>query len=195
MSMIGCFYALSDADLDAIVDQPKRVEKLWAEEMAQFERERPAPSFLARLFGGKSAKKVDADAWKPSAKAEAFDVDKAWHGIHFLLTGSDWEGEGPLAFILHGGREIKHDLGYGPPHGFNATDVKEIARALATLDLPALYDKADPAEFTRLEIYPTIYNSEPKEECIGYVIDNLKDLREFVQKTAAADRALIAYLG
>lgn len=196
MSMIGCFYALADNDLNAIVDHPQRVEKLWAEELAQYERPQRAPSFWAKLFGIKpTAKKADNDPWKPSVKAEAFEVDKAWHGIHFLLTGSDWEGSGPLAFILHGGRELKHELGYGSPHGFNSAEVKEIAQALAGLDLKALYDKADPAEFTRLEIYPTIYNSEPKEECIGYVIDYLKDLREFVQKTAAADRALIAYLG
>lgn len=195
MSMIGCFYALSDEDLNAIMDQPKRVERLWAKEMAQFEREKPAPSFWSKLFGAKpAAKQVDDDPWQPGP-AEAFDVDKAWHGIHFLLTGSEWEGAGPLAFVLHGGREIKHDLGYGSPHGFSAAEVKEIARALADLDLKALYERADPAEFTRLEIYPTIYNSEPKEECIGYVIDNLKDLREFVQQTAAANRALIAYLG
>lgn len=196
MSMIGCFYALADEDLNAIVDQPQRVEKLWAEELAQFECAPPAPSFWGKLFGTKlAAKKVAADTWKPSAKAEAFEVGKAWHGIHFLLTGSDWEGAGPLAFVLHGGREIKHDLGYGSPHGFSAAEVQEIAQALAGVDLQTLYDKADPAEFTRLEIYPTIYNSEPKEECIGYVIDNLKTLREFVQRTAAAQRALIAYLG
>ena len=26
-------------------------------------------------------------------------LEKAWHGLHFLLTGSDWGGEPPLDFL------------------------------------------------------------------------------------------------
>ena len=43
------------------------------------------------------------------------DLDKAWHGIHFLLTGSAWEGEEPLCYLLAGGQEVgDEDVGYGP---------------------------------------------------------------------------------
>ncbi|MGW4155458.1 DUF1877 family protein [Micromonospora chersina] len=45
------------------------------------------------------------------------DLDKWWHGIHYLLTGTDWQiGEGAGAAIL-GGAEIGQDGGYGPPLG------------------------------------------------------------------------------
>jgi hypothetical protein len=147
------------------------------------------------LFGAKTPAAAPEEPWKPREKAEEFDVDKAWQGIHFLLTGSDWEGEGPLAFILHGGREINEDLGYGPPHGFASTEVKEISKALEGVNVQELKEKADPAQFKANEIYPDIWDREPKEECLGYVTESLKELRKFVRKTAESNRGLIAYLG
>jgi Domain of unknown function (DUF1877) len=190
MSMIGCFYALKDDDLNAIFENPKRIKKLWGapEPVSN-------PSLLSKLFGAKAPLKEESDSWMPSEKAESFDVDKAWQGIHFLLTGSDWEGDGLAAFILHGGREIDEDLGYGPPHGFNSTEVKEIVQTLDQLNLEELYAKADPKTFAANEIYPSIWDSEPKEQSIGYVMDNLKSLKEFLGKAAQSNRALIVYLG
>jgi hypothetical protein len=192
MSMIGCFYALKDADLEAIIADPKRLQKLWGGDIVQPKQ----ASFFARLFGAKPPPPPPKPvSWEPSEKAEASAVDTAWHGFHFLLTGTDWEGEGPTAFILHGGREIDEDLGYGKPHGFTSREVKEIARALEKVNIDELYEKADPAKFKENEIYPDIWEHEPKESSIGYVTENLKGLREFVQKTASVNRGLIAYLG
>jgi hypothetical protein len=194
MSMIGCFYALDDGDLNAIIEKPDRLESLWKDLSAQLPEKQP--SFIGRLFGAKPKQEVSREpAWQPSQKAEAFDIDKAWQGIHFLLTGSDWEGDGPLAFILHGGREIKKDLGYGPPHGFTSAEVKAIDAALQKIDSSALYEGANPADFARKEIYPEIWETEPKEQSIGYLIENLKLLQKFIHQTAQSNLALIAYLG
>lgn len=194
MSMIGCFYALKDEDLEAVIAEPKRMKALWGAGALVVPPK--SPSLLGRLFGAKPkvAPQEPEISWKPSELPEEYDVDKAWHGIHFLLTGSDWEGEGPLAFVLHGGREINYDMGYGNPHGFVSSEVKEIARALEGVNIDELYQKADPAKFKELDIYPQIWQHEPKEQCIGYVTEYLKGLREFVQKTASTNRALIVYL-
>jgi hypothetical protein len=194
MSMIGCFYSLKDEDLEAIIKNPKLIHCLWGGESEPVVAQNP--SFFSRLFGAKPPPSLpEREDWKPSEKPVEFDVDKAWQGIHFLLTGSDWEGDGPLAFILHGGREILEEMGYGPPHGFTAKEVKEIDAARKAIDEAALYDRADPAELTKNEIYPQIWESEPKEECIGYLRDNLKGLKKFVAETAQSNRALIAYIG
>jgi len=48
---------------------------------------------------------------------KSLDIDKAWHSIHFLLTGAAWEADG----LIFGGTEIGEDgddWGYGPPRGF-----------------------------------------------------------------------------
>lgn len=187
--MIGVFYAVRDDDLEVIVATPSLVHRLSDEPM-------PArkPSFLSRLFGGKSATPRLED-WQPSAETEAFDVDKAWHGIHFLLTGSAWEGDGPLAFILHGGREITEDLGYGPPHGFTSAEVKTIDGALQKIDPAALFERADPQDFAKHEIYPEVWTREPKESCIGYVIGYLNDLKRFIGDVTRSGRGLVIYIG
>jgi hypothetical protein len=170
MSMIGCFYSLKDEDLEVLISTPEYIQKLWDSKPLQ-------------------------DGWVPSEKAIAFDVDKAWQGIHFLLTGSDWEGDGPLAFILHGGREIAENLGYGSPHGFTSVEVRAIDDALQKINADALCEQADPAKFAELELYPQIWDREPKQECVGYVIEHLKALQKFVGETAKTGRGLIAYLG
>jgi hypothetical protein len=33
-------------------------------------------------------------------------LEKAWHGLHFLLTGSAGESGVPLGFLLEGGQEV-----------------------------------------------------------------------------------------
>lgn len=45
-------------------------------------------------------------------------MDKAWHGIHYLLTGTAWEGDPPLNFLVTGGREVgTEEIGIGPDEG------------------------------------------------------------------------------
>lgn len=188
--MIGCFCAVKDDDLEEIIKAPKRIHRLWS-------RPQPPknPSFLSRLLGAKPHPAVPADEWQPSEKPTLHDVDKAWQGIHFLLTGTDWEGEGPLAFILHGGREIAEDLGYGPPHGFTSSEVRTIDAALREVDGSALFERADPEEFAKHEIYPEVWTREPKEQCMGYVIEHFNELKKFIGDVAQSGRALIAYIG
>jgi hypothetical protein len=135
---------------------------------------------------------IQYDPNKPNK--DYFDVDKAWHGIHFLLTDSAWEGSGPLAFIVEGGREIDEDMGYGPPRGFSSAEVKEIAAALEPIQADALFEKAELEQFKAEDIYPSIWD-EPKQECIGYVTNAFGDLKKFIQESAAANRAVITYLG
>src|SRR5690349_11334743 len=55
------------------------------------------------------------------------DLDKAWHGLHFLLTGTDWGGTPPLNFIVAGGETIGDvDVGYGPARAFTPEQLAEI---------------------------------------------------------------------
>ena len=59
---------------------------------------------------------------------DLFALDKSWHGIHFLLTGSAEGVRPPVDFILMGGREIGDlDLGYGPARAFTSAETKQIA--------------------------------------------------------------------
>lgn len=190
MGEIGCFWAIEETDLHAILQRPARLPQLWGNLLIPSK----SPSLFSSWFSPKQPPASPEPPWTPAEKPAEFDVDKAWHGIHFLLTGSVWQGSGPLAFILVGGTEIEKGSGYGPARCFNAGEVRRIDTALRNIDPAALYEQADPMQFSRMNIYPDIWRNEPKKECIGYVTDYLADLKKFISETAQANRALIVYL-
>jgi len=65
----------------------------------------------------------------------SISLEKAWHGLHFLLTGDPWGGSGYRAFLLCGGIEQGEDMGYGPARLFDAEEVGEIAETLSGFEM------------------------------------------------------------
>ena len=162
--MIGNFRALPDLELQALFASPSRVEQLLYES----------------LLGG-------------GANGTELDVDKAWHGLHFLLTGSAWEGSFPLNFIVSGGEEVGDDLGYGPARGLTSADVRAINAALEPLAADELGQRFDAQRMTELQIYPFGWSDDPEGER-AYLLEYYTDLRAFVHRTAEQGRALLVYL-
>jgi hypothetical protein len=75
----------------------------------------------------------------------SMDLDKSWHAIHFLLTGSCWEGNLPLGFILHGGKVLEGvDVGYGPPRMLSSIQVAQVNQALASVPPEELRRRFNP---------------------------------------------------
>ena len=119
-------------------------------------------------------------------------MDKAWHAIHFLLTGTAWGGDPPLNFIAAGGTEIGDDLGYGPARGLTSAEVRTLASALKALPRDSLLQRFDPAALTAAEIYPDIWDRAPEEDDTrGYVAEYYEQLRSFILDAAAAGEALL----
>jgi hypothetical protein len=189
MSMIGNLRTTSDADIDALLAKPKRIElMLYGEYIADKSNNGGIFSFF------KKKREEPADNWKPAEPGAEFDIDKAWHGIHFLLTGSAWEGNGPEAFIVAGGTEIGDvDVGYGPARAFKAKGVHEIAERLKSVDKKSLEDRCDKKAFIENEIYPEIWDEAP-EDCFGYLLEYFEMLKQFICKAAEDKKALIVYI-
>jgi len=83
------------------------------------------------------------------------DVDKAWHCLHFLLTGLPEGGEPPLNFIAGGGTEVgDEDLGYGPARSFLSSDLAIIDEALQRVGRQDLIRRFDANRMDILQIYP-----------------------------------------
>jgi hypothetical protein len=162
--MIGNFRALPDEELQALFADPSRVEQLLYE------------SLLGSVSNGNE-----------------LDVDKAWHGLHFLLTGSAWAGSAPLNFIVAGGQEVGDDLGYGPARGLTSADVLMIDAALEPLTRDDLRQRFDAHRMTELQIYPDGWRHDPDGE-LDYLLEYYADLRAFVRRTAERGQALLVYL-
>src|SRR5262245_40469583 len=78
--------------------------------------------------------------------AESLDIDrmvsldKGWHGLHYLLTGSADESAGPLAFLLNGGQPLG-DAGDDddcPPRMMLPAEVARLSAALDEVSEDAL---------------------------------------------------------
>jgi Domain of unknown function (DUF1877) len=98
-------------------------------------------------------------------------LEKAWHGLHFLLTGSAGESGVPLGFLLEGGQEVGKNDGYGAPRLFQPGEVQQINAALAPISDDKLWDRFDPERMESEGIYPGIWDEEEEElrdEYLGY---------------------------
>ena len=124
------------------------------------------------------------------------DLDEAWHGIHFLLTGTAVEGQAPLDFLERGGREVGEvDLGYGPARCFDAAGVRAIAQALAPVDDAALRARFDPERMRMLEIYPDIWDGQQGEkDPLGYVLSYFAELKAFFARVSALGHGMLVVL-
>src|SRR5262249_47562522 len=62
----------------------------------------------------------------PGTPSQSVSIDKAWHGLHYLLCGAPEPAPGPLGQAVFGGTEIGEDQGYGPARYFTVPPVPEI---------------------------------------------------------------------
>ena len=165
MSMMGNFRALPDDELRKLFANPEGVEQL----------------LYASFFGGSSN------------GHDELEIDKSWHGLHFLLTGSAEEGSPPLNFILAGGEEVGDDLGYGPARAFRSNEVLVVDAALEPLTAQELRGRFDAERMTELQIYPFGWSDDPDGE-LEYLLEFYGELRAFVRRTAGCGHGLLVYL-
>jgi len=203
MSMILEMSTVSDASLARVVADPPLVWKVLAPDdadmyaAARAEAGASEGGFFRRLFGRPARARMPAvDLPLAEGEVDTIDLDKAWHGIHFMLTGSAWEGEPPLSFLMRGGDELGDvEVGYGPARGMNAGDVKAVAVALQDIDETFMRARFDPAQMMQLDIYPGIWDRDPGEDdSFGYCMEYFAELKAFVARAAGRDAGLIISL-
>ena len=206
MGMILTLAPLRDATIERLLADPPLVWQLLApDDPEPYERSRreaiarSRPGFFSRLFGGSRAPEAPPEP-EPLALADAegeiVDVDKAWHGIHYLLTRSAWDGEPPLGFLVNGGREVgDEDVGYGTARVFTAAETRTIADALDRLSDEALKVRFAPADMMAKKIYPEIWDRDPEDDdTLGYLIAYAGTLRETVAAAVKNGHGLIVLL-
>jgi hypothetical protein len=196
MSMIYVMQQASDATIRALLETPSLIYSFIG-------REQPTAAktvgLLARLFGARRQSPVitSTNTMEFETGPNVGDLDKAWHGLHYLLTETDWEGEPPESFLLDWGTEIGTvDLGYGPARAFTAQQTNDIGRCLNQLEPQTLRARFNPARMMELEIYPMIWDRDPaKDDTLLYLMQAFDHLKDFVSNTNRQNFGIVAHLG
>jgi Domain of unknown function (DUF1877) len=120
------------------------------------------------------------------------DIDKAWHGIHYLLTGDAILGEFPLSFILNGGQVISGDE-LPTIRVFRREEVQLIAHALLQSKRQSLKERFDPKAMKLAQVYPDIWGNGDGE--LDYLKENFELLCQDFKTIAADEKALVTCIG
>lgn len=162
MSMTGNFHRLSEDELDSLIANPEGITAFLDQE---------------------GAAQGDADQ---------LDIDKTWHAIHYLLTGTTWGGDGPLANAVLGGLPLgEEDVGYGPARFIRRRQVAETSQALQEISSEQLWSRFDAKAMRKAQIYPEFEGGDEDRE---YVCSYFEDLKKFFAAAAADGDAMILYL-
>src|SRR5580704_8543638 len=116
-------------------------------------------------------------------------LEKSWHTLHYLLTGSAEPVNTCLGKAILGGAEIGPDLGYGPARLLSPEEVREVAEALARLS------KEDLAQCFNLSAMEAanIYACDSEEE-LELAQAYFERMMHFYADAAAMGNAVIFYL-
>jgi hypothetical protein len=163
MGMVGYFTAISPEALHDIQSDPDKMEEF--------------------LFPN------DGDG-EPE---NTIDVDKSWHGIHFILTEIAKTGSTVLESTILGGEPLGEDLGYGPPRILSPSEVKLIATALSCISIEQIESVFDPAAMDDAGIYPQIWVRDGKES-LEYMTNYFPSLVAFYAEAASRGDGVILWL-
>lgn len=133
----------------------------------------------------------DDPPYPPPDPDRSIDIEKAWHGLHFLLTGTADEGDEPACYLLRGGEDLDDE---GLIRVLRPGQVRRFSEYLSALEADDLVRRYDPARMTRLEIYPdAIWQQkvEPGESPLEWLMDCFEEVRQFLDKAAAAGDCVI----
>jgi hypothetical protein len=145
---------------------------------------------------GASLRESQQKILQPLREAGAFgeehdvlDLQKSFHTLHYLLTGSALPVDSPLGRAILGGQELGPDLGYGPARLLTPDQVREIAESLTHVGKEDLARRFDLSAMMTAEIYACRDSGE-----LELAQEYLPQLQLFYTQAASKDRAMLLYV-
>ena len=196
MGMTCTVYRVSSAEIDEMIRNPANVTRVLGLDDGPPVREvRPKGilGFLLRLTPI-TISEVDPDAPDTSDRVtdpdKSIDIEKAWHGLHFLFTGTADEGDEPTCFLLKGGEDLDDE---GVRRALRPAQTRRFADFLTSLTTADLERRFDPKRMTALEIYPDLIWNRVSEQDNSrqWLLAAFEQLRLFVTRAADAGDGLV----
>ena len=126
------------------------------------------------------------------------DLEKDWHGLHFLLTGDtsldpDHRQNDPLHKVVMGGDPTTIEATYGPVRRFSSGDIQQIVDALSALTVDELRARFSADAFNAASVYPNPRPGGWDVEEIEGVFELFPRLRQLFQDALAENEVVIVY--
>jgi hypothetical protein len=125
---------------------------------------------------------------------DLLDLEGSWHGLHFLFTGTAWDGELPAAFLVKGGTELDDDDDENVPRVLDPAQVRAIDAFLGSLSRQALAQHCDAQRMIELAIDPAplwARETEQDHPMCDRLLDAFDDLRAFVRNTRERGQGMV----
>jgi hypothetical protein len=135
---------------------------------------------------GRAAELVEDE---PPDPKRGVDLDTAWHGIHWLLTGTAYDAETATGQAIFGGEPIGPDLGNGKAHLIDAPTVRKISAALDNLTAAELGERIDVDAMQAADIYPGFWHE--RDVFHDWLQPRYKALRKFYRRAAKQGRPVL----
>jgi hypothetical protein len=122
------------------------------------------------------------------AEADLIDFDKAWHALHFMLTGAEYDSDSPLGIIAGKAEEVGGEV--EGQDGFwiiSSEDMQAFDTAFRQIDDAALSARYDNAAMLEHDIYlADAFTEDGAEFALEYILQNVPAFRRFSAACAAA---------
>lgn len=180
MGMIQFFFRLPLNKLNELLTEPEKIHNL--------------------------RKEIRDNRKKYIEEGRLINIEKSWHGIHYLLNGNAWGGAGsyagsieggtpPACWVIFGDKSIgDEDLGYGPAKYLLPDQVKKVDEFLNSITQEDLYNKFNPKLFNENKIYPRIWEREEENGTIGFLIEYFSVLVKFYKNVAMVNDCIVSFI-
>ena len=203
MGMTCTLYRVAASDIRRLRDSPEAVEELFfppgSTPPVVEVREKGLMGWLLHLIGVKISQ-VDPNWVPPEGEEElhddrTLDLEGVWHGLHYLFTGTAWEGEPPASLLIVGGEDIGNEDDDSPPRLIKPNQVREFSAFLASLTDEAFLRRFDAERMAALDIHPSIWKQDKDPNPTELLQSGFDDLRKFVATAAEHAEAIVVHLG
>jgi hypothetical protein len=156
-----------------------------------------APASAARKL---LADRTELDDFFAAAQGEgrSLRLEKSWHGLHFLMTGTADEADAPLGFLLAGGEPVgdldEADETDIPARLLAPEDVERWSAALEEITAAEFDRRFDPKKLAAEHVYPGIW-TESREDLLSEYRMYFESLQQFVRSAAERGEAILVMIG
>jgi hypothetical protein len=130
--------------------------------------------------------------------AAALCLQKSWHMLHYLFTGSTGPVGSPGDVLLTGGEEIGDDIGgYGPPRWLSPNATGQVAQFLKGFNAEALASRVNLKEMSAAGVYgiPSGRGAENEEPALRDEVAHFFPLlRAYVEMAVEKSDGLLIWI-